>query len=108
MSILLELADRCEREEPSRALDAAIKAAVIGGGGMPKPYTTSLDAAASLAPEHWYVAEIHFDIDGWNATLSLGLAGDTVSGNNAPTEAMARVAAALRARGGYCGLAGKP
>ena len=47
------LAGWCELAEPSAALDATIKAAVIGGGGMPKRYTTSLDAAVTLVPEGW-------------------------------------------------------
>ena len=99
---LLELADRCEREEGSRALDAAIKYAVgiKPRGGMPKPYTTSLDAAAALKPRHWYVADINQTIDGWNCTLTQGIADPLywAEGSNAPTEAMARCAAALRAR----------
>jgi hypothetical protein len=73
--VLLDLADRCEREEPSTELDAAIGYAVDATpkaknvykrghyiGNKPVllrveaiwlPYTTSLDAAVTLVPSGW-------------------------------------------------------
>jgi hypothetical protein len=56
MSDLLTLAERCEREEPSDALDWAIAQATTPPGvrgWYQKPYTTSLDAAVTLVPEDW-------------------------------------------------------
>jgi hypothetical protein len=76
--VLLDLADRCEREEPSRDLDLAILNAIhapspewvwrsgdetitrlVYGEGAPgnpvcslDAYTTSLDAAVTLVPHH--------------------------------------------------------
>lgn len=74
--ILLALADRCEREEPSRALDCDISNAALGTRLFPHGasvtgvadtngkgsvwkgecafYTTSLDAAVTLVPEGWH------------------------------------------------------
>lgn len=56
MTDLLELADRCEREEPSRALDFAIARAVFPevfrsklDPHLPR-FGTSLDAAVTLVP----------------------------------------------------------
>lgn len=46
---LLALADRVEREEPNTRLDGWIAEMFFNGNHIP-PYTTSLDAAASLVP----------------------------------------------------------
>lgn len=74
--LLLELAERCEKEEPTFALDVAIALAAGGydpasattghisegivwrgnAGFKPPPYTTSLDAAVTLVPEGWHWA----------------------------------------------------
>ena len=96
---LLELAERCEREEPSRELDAAIKAALLGGGGMPKPYGSSLDAAVTLLPARsWYPVALGYDGEDYHFALTLGIGGDDFVVGVANTEPMARCAAALRAR----------
>lgn len=77
-SVLLALADRCEKEEPNRILDALVEIAAdksrpawahdsgeltvdgdcvrlspTGVGWFPSHYTTSLDAAATLVPKDW-------------------------------------------------------
>jgi hypothetical protein len=97
--VLLALADRCEREGPSRKLDLAIAAALNGGRYIPyaKPYTTSLDAAVTLVPEGWRPTDLCWDSDmcrfglftttGWRHAYGV-----------AQTEPMARCAASLRAR----------
>lgn len=94
---LLLLALRCEREEPTYALDVAIKAAVIGGGGMPKPYCTSLDAAVTLEDAYFVIS-----VCAQKGTPTLVAWIDSESGvvfkAKAATEPMARCAAALRAR----------
>jgi hypothetical protein len=96
-AVLLALADRCEREEPSVDLDADIWWALFPDAEPTSwpDYTTSLDAAVTLVPE------------GWSTTVrvALGLmvvatvwrsSGECFDGT-AKTEAAARVAAALRA-----------
>src|SRR4051812_23079386 len=69
--VLLALADRCEREEPNWGLSVAIELAITPGvvatisrnpfrvrreaddvSYNPPPYTTSIDAAVALVPEH--------------------------------------------------------
>lgn len=112
-NVLLALAERCEREEPSRVLDRQIIKAALGyvdsdhsvdvlirNGhslfveDMPR-YTTSLDAA--VTPEGWRVDVIRQDISGeWECALRR-LNGDLVQGF-AKTEIMARRSAELRAR----------
>jgi len=108
--LLRALAARCEREEPSREMDEAIGRAFgvepghvftggLDGDDVWLAYTSSLDAAVTLKPRHWYTEEVSFDIDGWHVTFTRGL-GDRVKArsNNAPSEAQARCAAALKAR----------
>ena len=66
ITTLLQLADRCEKEEPNRILDEAIRAAVDhqtvvkSGGGWDiytaDHYTTSLDAAMTLT--NWLIITI--------------------------------------------------
>lgn len=103
---LLELADRCEREEAGPELDIAICEATglmqrqwISGKYLPLPVTTSLDAAVTLMPE---------GIE-WNLTNLYGIAmsevGLNFSDGNWQTGrhkgghiALALCAAALRAR----------
>ena len=101
-SVLRELADRCEREEPSRGLDCAIGCAVgevADDFDFALDYTTSLDAAVMLCPE---------GIE-WNLTNLYGIAmadvGLNFSDGNWQTGrhkgghvALALCAAALRAR----------
>jgi len=54
---LLELAERCEREEPSRELSVeiyyAITPARLRSPLWTGDFTTSLDAAVTLVPEGW-------------------------------------------------------
>ena len=120
---LLALADRCEREEPSRELDSAILVAcghqtlhrLIGkaldweyrpnGVGiwhtMPSP-TSSLDAAVTLVPKDcvWSGG----NESGFIAVVSGGSMDDdtafvkTSDGENTTGMALALCAAALRAR----------
>jgi len=105
--VLLDLADRCEREEPSEDFDAAIFHALERryvypsstapyGSPKPPPYTTSLDAAVTLVPEGWRLYDVTEELDGtfW---VTLDCASQRGEGH-AKTEAMARVAASLRAR----------
>lgn len=109
---LLELVDRCEREEPSRELDAAIHRYVLTGDPSPrdgwvpvnlqdnraKPYTTSLDAAVTLVPEGK-----NFDVTGRDLNQT-NAADATIWAPLCPrypgvarTPALALCAAALRA-----------
>lgn len=99
---LLALALRVEREEPSDELHWCIQEAVHPEWRRTtaEPYTTSLDAAASLMPPGWVVNDVNQSIHGfwyirlWPADPSaIGM-----SEGNAPTEPRARTAAALRAR----------
>lgn len=89
--LLLRLADRCEREQPSRELDRAIWLAVVPGAThktthVPHPkgaytieeerqdhrlvivpaYTTSLDAAVTLVPDgaEWHWLAVSSDVMG--------------------------------------------
>jgi hypothetical protein len=108
---LLQLADRCEREEPSRALDAAIENVLTGGSPAdlsyiladvetttrPPAYTTSLDAAVTLVRKRW--GHVLRDIPGImpTATVVSGFLGDSIDAT-ARTLPLALCAAALRAR----------
>jgi len=113
---LLALAERCEREEPSWDLDCAI-AEAIGWytphrdwrrpkGDTPK-FTTSLDAAVTLVPEHRSY-ELAYSAAGdkalrrarlWDWRRSaLALDPDNEWAATAKTLALALCAAALRAR----------
>ncbi len=99
---LLALADRCEREEASRELDAEIFRAT-GWEGVNMAYVpefgTSLDAAVTLVPEGWHTSLImhHMLTSQWEHVLRRDRNADCEQGW-AKTEAMARCAAALRAR----------
>lgn len=113
---LLALADRVEREEPSRELDARIAKAIgwtqndprdaddwagwtdparPGRIFIPRHWTSSLDAAASLCPAGWKLCDVwvieYVVVRLLNAarTYAVGMADD---------EPRARTAAALRAR----------
>lgn len=117
---LLALAERCENATgPDRELDVAIYEVVSGerhrptrfgpeerGGHVVKAYTASLDAAMTLVPEGWARR-----IDYRPAGLDLPVGCDTSPAiamvyrslaeayrGDAPTEALALTAAALRAR----------
>lgn len=112
------LADRVEREGPSRELDAAILVVMLGDGwtvstangwvcvphqeiAEAPTYTTSLDSAVTLVPEGW-----HVDVHDWRWSEEpcWAVAVQRVTGTytsisvKAKTEAMARVSASLRAR----------
>jgi hypothetical protein len=99
---LLDLAERVEREEPSRELDSAVWRAI----GSPPfvgelNYTTSRDDAASLMPETVQEVTVR------NYPTGTYVRATTKSGKpvysemlsrGGPCEAQARTAAALRAR----------
>ena len=106
---LNELADRVEREEPGYELDKEIKRSLrrVDGSrisGMPRHYTTSLDAAVTLVPggddTFWRLGH-----DGTGPDPSVFKAEILVCSMNIPgsvawaaTPAAALTAAALRAR----------
>jgi hypothetical protein len=98
--VLLALADRCEREGPSRELDAEVWHACNRPDGAWAPaYTSSLDAAVTLVPEGAYLAGVRQI----NQTLFWAIIGfeadaETEWQGEAKTEPMARCAASLRAR----------
>lgn len=94
---LLELADRVEREEPSRYLDADIEEAEMGAATADPPYyTTSLDSAVTLVPEGrtWTLESAS---DESNSCV-LGRRNWLDCHSIAKTPAAALTAAALRAR----------
>ncbi len=106
---LLALAERCEREKPSYALDCKIehlcepeRGRFIGNA---KPCTTSLDAAVTLVPEGWawFVEWIGAPFSEGRARLWIPsqrtqrLRVENVN-TQAKTPTMALCAAALRAR----------
>lgn len=98
------LADRVEREEPSRYLDADIEEAEKGAATADPPYyTTSLDAAVTLVPEGWFWRVGYTPIfNGW-AHVSRTHADrcdrkDEHSSTVARNPTLALTAAALRAR----------
>lgn len=110
---LLELADRCEREEASRELDCAVAKATGWSfnnrhaifcwrdpGGKYQTdfpyYTTSLDAAVTLVPEGWRLSTCLQRIHG-GCLVAFDRPGHYCRAE-APTEPQARCAAALRAR----------
>lgn len=98
--VLLALADRVEREEPSFDLSSALKQAI--GHDDPlwhfRPYLTSLDAAASAMPKGWRIWMIDQSDTGFAVTMHRPSAiGSLVVSAEAPTEPRARLAAALRA-----------
>ena len=92
------LADRCEREEASRALNEAIERALHKRGPFPMttpPYTTSLDAAVSLVPEEFKRSWSAGDNSGEAQVFArLGYEHEATG----LTPALALCAAALRAR----------
>ena len=91
---LTALADRVEREEPSRYLDADIEEAEKGAATADPPYyTTSLDAAVTLVPEGvWDVTSTGC---AWWMPEAVG--SDIILAHG-KTPAAALSAAALRAR----------
>jgi hypothetical protein len=103
--VLLQLAKRCEREEPHGLLDAAIYAVVFGAMDMQDTsfaYTTSLDAAVTLVPERTYFNLHDYRWTGktrhqWVADIKDGHLRVLVS-VRAASPALALCAAALRAR----------
>ncbi len=105
-AVLLALAERCEREEPSKLLDCDIERAISGLGpdagirmDWTADYTTSLDAAVTLVPEGWRTANIAqgpIKYPSWACELFGAIEG--IAHGYAKTEVMARCAAALRAR----------
>lgn len=102
------LALRVETEEPSRKLDAEIGRAIgwrqhpdVEGFAIAPRWTSSLDAAASLMPDGWEVADLyqfrraHEDTLRWRCGLYRDLKTDAQG--TADTEPRARTAAAIRA-----------
>ena len=110
VSDLLELAARCEAATgPNLAVDVAIENACVEPTGFPKKwialaYSKSLDAAMTLVPEGWMVANIsQTDAGTWWAELRKGYitsySAVAMSGHyKVATPALALTAAALRAR----------
>ena len=95
------LAQRVEREESSVDLDIAVLDALTGTEYEPpyyQPFTSSLDAAASLMPPGWYVSGLEdaYD-DSWVSCLLCKKSTGMSAQGTAPTEPRARTAAALRA-----------
>ncbi len=129
---LRALADRCEREEPSRELDVEI-ALRVGWRrnrnlpniwmeatssklfGHPPRYTTSLDAAATLVPEGWCISSLSSTCGPhWRCTLFQCGHAHTVSAEQPiwspriKSGPLALCAAALRARATVAEVAGPP
>lgn len=98
-AVLLALAERCEKEEPSFAMECAIAEAIGAYSTPPRNYTVSLDAAVTLVPVETWKAE-QGDEAGY-AVVECG----PVFVVSAKTPALALCAAALRAR---AALAGNP
>lgn len=101
-AVLLSLAERAEREEPSRKLDVAIQMAAGGHKVFlppAPPYTTSLDAAVTLVPEgaEWEMTNLY-----GIAYADVGLNFNDIASSNCRRNdgnlVMALCAAALRAR----------
>ncbi len=96
---LTALADRVEREEPSRYLDADIEEAERGyATAEPLYYTTSIDAAVTLVPEgaEWDLTTLY-----GVARVAVGLnmdEGPHYASHEGGRLPMAICAAALRAR----------
>ena len=92
------LAQRVEREEPSVDIDLAVMGAWTGIANAPSyfmRFTSSLDAAASLMPPGWIIADLSQGEDGW--FCHPWREDETMVQGHAPTEPRARAAAALRA-----------
>lgn len=110
-SVLRELANRCEREEPSRELDEAIARWFAHNDYAwwrdrvgPSNFSQSMDAAVTLIPDGWMIEHFGDDAAGaigymnvYGATVDLTNEVDTVQGT-AKTRAAALCAAALCAR----------
>jgi hypothetical protein len=95
----LALALRCEKEEPSRKLDAEIGSTleVYSDKGSalydwPLRYTTSLDAAVTLVPEGWCW------MTGTSAAVWAGVRQPSFMNIQAKTPALRLCVGALRAR----------
>lgn len=109
--LLLQLAERCEREEPSRHLDFLIRYRALG---VPMTdteacplFTTSLDAAVTLCPPDHYL-DLHdwtWDEEpSWCASLCSKSANVTMRwSHKAKTGPLAICATALRARAAIAG-----
>ena len=106
-SQLLELAERCEREEPSDMLDWAIQEQAVDTPGTPlpvKPYTTSLDAAVTLVPSEgvaWWELSVEPSYPagaGSRAEVFFDDERKSDTRGDASTSALALCAAALKAR----------
>jgi len=111
---LTALADRVEREEPSRELDDSVwlwvnKSQLFFKGWkydleFAPPYTTSLDSAVTLVPEGWTVDVGSTCMGNWRASLRQCGTGITAAAHQDYYEphiksgARALTAAALRAR----------
>lgn len=97
--VLLALADEVERQEPSYVLEYDIGDALTPDGlPTPRPYMTSIDAAASAMPAGWRIWVLDQTDTGVAVTLHCPSAGGfLVVSAEAPTEPRARTAAALRA-----------
>ena len=104
---LIALAERCEREEPSAALNFAIWEAVYARRApvgtfeewVAPAYTASLDAAVTLVPDGWSwfcegPASISAAAHIWNPSARASAEYRSL----AKTPALALCAAALRAR----------
>jgi hypothetical protein len=102
MNALLELAERCEQAAGDDAtalihLEADIRAALmIDPESQQRPFTSSLDAAMTLAPEGW--AKYAVDADDGGCIFELETDDDQKVEVHARTWALALCAAALRAR----------
>lgn len=106
-TVLLALADRCEKEVPNRELDSAIHLAIAADEKFGVPYyTTSRDDAVKLVPNVFRTAHAQEYLCGghWGWTLKSnhfdhGKSSQGVyAAATAKTAAMALCAAALRAR----------
>ena len=102
---LLDLADRVEREEPSRELDADVfqkvgcphDMAVETARIYAPHYTTSADAAKTLEPKDAQEIVARNFQDGTYVRITLKSGTPVYSDSNALDEPRGRVAAALRA-----------
>lgn len=117
VELLLQLAERCEREGPSEALDGEI-ATMLGwrqnrniqncwmqpGASRlfsnPPTFTSSFDAAMTLVPDDLgvQIQRNRGRRTSWNAALWLEILGECAEATDMPTPALALCSAALRAR----------
>lgn len=121
-SLLLQLAERCEREEPSSELSVDIEltlypgaqrsklsntVVLFAGVSYPPPaYTSSIDDAVTLVPKglSWFAGT---RAEGGIAELYVSNSTKKRGGAYAPTAALALCAAALRARAHEATVEGK-